>query len=151
LTTALAIGSDPSPQRRPFARMADLPVPLHARMLPMFASVLIYYFLLKITFFFGLVRIQVKFDTMKDHWLFLGILYTAGVAFLSFVYLFSWQEFQWPALYRNIARNFGITPTQFFLAGTFILSTVYFWLLSKFDEGVIFWTLLLLGLAVVWF
>ena len=117
----------------------------------MFASVLIYYFLLKITFFFGLVRIQVKFDTMKDHWLFLGILYTAGVAFLAYVFLFSWQDFQWSPLYRNVARNFGITPTQFFLGGTLILSTVYFWLLSKFDEGVIFWTLLLLGLLVVWF
>ncbi len=42
---------------------------------------------MKAVFFFSLVRIQVKFDTMKDHWLFLGVLYTAGVAFLSYVFI----------------------------------------------------------------
>ena len=114
-------------------------------------SILSYYFFMKVSFFYSLVKIQVKFDTMKDHWLFLGILYTAGVAFLSFVFLFSWQDFQWSELYRRIARNFGITPLQFFLGGTLLISTLYFWLMAKFDEGVIFWTLLLLGLAVVWF
>ena len=114
-------------------------------------SILSYYFFMKVSFFYSLVRIQVKFDTMKDHWLFLGILYTLGVAFLSFVFLFSWQDFQWSELYRRIAGNFGITPLQFFLGGTLVISTVYFWLMAKFDEGVVFWTLLLLGLVVVWF
>jgi hypothetical protein len=117
----------------------------------MFYYLASYYLFIKAVFFFSLVRTQVKFDTMKDHWLFLGILYTAGVAFLSYVFLFSWQRFQWPAWQLRVARNFGIEPEYAFLAETLILSTLYFRLLAKFDEGVIFWTLLLVGLVVVWF
>jgi hypothetical protein len=118
----------------------------------MFYYLASYYLFLKAVFFFSLVRIQVRFDTMKDHWLFLGILYTAGVAFLSYVFLFSWQEeFQWAGWQRRVARNFEIKPEHAFLAETLIVSTLYFRLLAKFDEGVIFWTLLLLGVLVVWF
>jgi hypothetical protein len=117
----------------------------------MFYSLASYYLFLKAVFFFSLVRIQVKFDTMKEHWLFLGILYTAGVAFLSYVFLFSWQKFPWAEWQLRAARGLGIAPEQAFVAETFVLSTLYFWLMAKFDEGVIFWTLLLLGLLVVWF
>ena len=117
----------------------------------MFVAVASYYLVMKAVFFFSLVRIQVKFDTMKDHWLFLGILYTAGVAFLSYVFLFSWQKFDWADWQLRIARGVGITPEQSFVAQTFLLSTLYFWLMSRFDEGVVFWTLLLLGILVVWF
>jgi hypothetical protein len=94
---------------------------------------------MKAVFLFSLVRISVKFETMKDHWLFLGVLYSAGVAFLSYVFIMApqdvppWREWQiW------LAKFFG-------------LSTLYFYLLSKFDEGVIFWTVLLLGILLVWF
>jgi hypothetical protein len=110
-----------------------------------------YYLVIKAIFFFSLVRIQIKFDTMKDHWLFLGVLYTAGVAFLSYVFLFSWQDFPWPPWQRMVAARIGISPAQSFWAETLFLSTFYFWLMAKFDEGVIFWTLLLLGILVVWF
>jgi hypothetical protein len=106
---------------------------------------------MKAVFFFSLVRIQVKFDTMKDHWLFLGILYTGGVAFLSYVFLLSWQDFDWATWQLRVAANFGVTPWQAFLGETLVLSTLYFWLMAKFDEGVIFWTLLLLGIPLVWF
>ena len=44
-------------------------------------------FLIKITFFFSLVRAQIKSDLLRDHFLFLGVLYTAAVAFLSLVFL----------------------------------------------------------------
>jgi hypothetical protein len=125
--------------------------PSRARRPLMFYTVALYYLALKAMFFFSLVRIQVKFDTMKDHWLFLGILYTAGVAFLSYVFLFGDRQFPWPAWQLRVSRNFGIAPEYAFWAETLILSTLYFRLLSKFDEGVIFWTLLLLGLLVVWF
>jgi hypothetical protein len=117
----------------------------------MFYYLASYYLAIKAVFFFSLVRTQVKFETMKDHWLFLGILYTAGVAFLSYVFLFSWQKFQWADWQLRVARNFGIAPEYAFIAETFLLSTLYFWLMAKFDEGVIFWTLLLLGVLVVWF
>jgi hypothetical protein len=105
----------------------------------MFATISLYYYLMKTVFLFSLVRTLVKFDTMKDHWLFLGILYTLGITFLSYVFLVAplenppWREW------------------QIWLAKTFALSTLYFWLLAKFDEGVIFWTVLLLGILLVWF
>jgi hypothetical protein len=110
-----------------------------------------YYLAIKAVFFFSLVRTQVKFETMKDHWLFLGILYTSGVAFLSYVFLMSWTEFPWADWQRRLAAVAGISPWQAFLAETLGLSTLYFWLMAKFDEGVIFWTLLLLGIPLVVF
>ena len=117
----------------------------------MFYTVALYYLALKAMFFFSLVRIQVKFDTMKDHWLFLGILFTAGVAFLSYVFLFSWQDFAWPPWQVQVARNFGVSPWQAWMVETLVLYTLYFRLMAKFDEGVIFWTLLLLGILLVMF
>src|SRR5215471_16269852 len=109
----------------------------------MFQSIAIYYLGMKLAFFYSLVRLQVKFDTLKDHWLFLGILYTAGVAFLSYVFLFSWEDFPWQV---RVARNLGISPWLAWMGETLILYTLYFRLMAKFDEGVIFWTLLLLGI-----
>ena len=117
----------------------------------MFYSLAAYYLFMKAVFFYSLVRIQIKFETMQDHWLFLGILYTSGVAFLSYVFLLSWQAFPWADWQVRLAGNFGVSPWQAFLVETFLLSTLYFWLMSKFDEGVIFWTLLLLGVLLVWF
>jgi hypothetical protein len=117
----------------------------------MFSTLATYYLFMKITFFFSLVRIQLKFDTMKDHWLFLGILYTGGVAFLSFVFIVSWQAFFWPPWVTRVAGTVGVSPWIAWLGETFLLSTLYFWLMAKFDEGVICWTLLLLGILLVMF
>ncbi len=118
----------------------------------MLAGILTYYFFMKIVFFYSLVRIQIKFDTMKDHWLFLGLLYTAGVAFLSYVFIFGWRDdIRWPPWQNQIASTVGVSPWLVWVGETLILSTLYFWLMAKFDEGVIFWTLLLLGLLVVLF
>jgi hypothetical protein len=110
-----------------------------------------YYLAMKGVFFFSLVRIQIQFETMKDHWLFLGVLYTLGVAFLSYVFLVGPMDFPWPPWQRQVAATIGISPWQSFLAETLLVSTLYFWLMAKFDEGVIFWTLLLLGILLVWF
>ena len=117
----------------------------------MFQSIAIYYLGMKLAFFYSLVRLQVKFDTLKDHWLFLGILYTAGVAFLSYVFLFSWEDFPWPDWQVRVARNFGVSPWLAWMGETLVLYTLYFRLMAKFDEGVIFWTLLLLGIPLVLF
>jgi hypothetical protein len=117
----------------------------------MFSSILVYYFLIKIVFFFGLVRAQVRFDLIRDHWLFLGLLYTSGVAFLSFVYLVSWQDPLWAPWQVHVAEMLGVSPWLAWLGETFLLSTLYFWLMARFDEGVIFWTLLLLGIPLVMF
>jgi len=117
----------------------------------MFYSVLTYYFFIKIVFFYALVRAQIKSDLIKEHYLFLSILYTAAVAFLSFVFLVSWLDLPSPPWQVRVAASLGVSPWQAWLGETFLLSTLYFWLMSKFDEGVIFWTLLLLGIVVVWF
>jgi hypothetical protein len=111
----------------------------------------IYYYFIKTVFFFSLVRTQIRSDLLKDHYLFLGILYTAAVTFLSYVFIVSWQNFPWAAWQRQIATNVGISPWVAWLGETFLLSTIYFKLMARFDEGVLFWTLLLLGILVVWF
>jgi hypothetical protein len=66
------------------------------------------------------------------------------MAFLSYVFLLSWQEFPWPNWQVRFAGRLGVSPWQAFLGETLLLSTLYFWLMAKFDEGVIFWTLLLI-------
>jgi len=113
-----------------------------------------YYYFIIIVFFFSLVRAQIKSDLMKDHFLFLGILYTGAVAFLSYVFLVSWQgqdivpgrawEFQ-------LSRTLGLSQWKVWLGEKLLVSTIYFKLMARFDEGVIFWTLLLLGVVVAIF
>ena len=106
----------------------------------MFYSAASIYLLMKGVFFFSLVRTLVKFDVMQRYYILLAMIYTAGIAFLSYVFLWSWQENP-PPLYDR----------QVWLAQSFGIATVYFWLLNRFDEGIIFWILLVLGLGVVWF
>jgi hypothetical protein len=119
----------------------------------MIEMVSLYYFLIKIAFFYSLVRAQVRYDLVKDHSLFLGILYTAAVAFLSLTFFVSWEGQDWPQRYLEfrVSRALGITKWQAWLGETLILSTIYFKLMARFDEGVIFWTLLLLGILVAIF
>jgi len=114
-------------------------------------SITSFYLALKFVFLYSLVRIQVKYDPMKDHFLFLGILYTGGIAFLSFVFLASWQKLPWAPWQNWVAQTLGVSPWLAWVGESFLLSTAYFWLMAKFDEGVIFWTLLLLGVLLVWF
>jgi hypothetical protein len=114
----------------------------------------IYYYFIKITFFFALVRAQVKSDLLKDHYIFLGVLYTAAVAFLSYAFLVSWQDENivpgraWEA---QLSHSLTLSQWRVWLGETLLLSTFYFKLMAKFDEGVIFWTLLLLGILVAVF
>jgi hypothetical protein len=117
----------------------------------MFYSLASLYLFMKFVFFYSLVRIQVKFEPMKDHYLFLGVLYTAGIAFLSYVFLVSWQTLNWAPWQNRVAQTLGVSPWLAWVGETLILSTLYFRLLAKFDEGVVFWTLLLVGLLLVWF
>ena len=66
-------------------------------------TIFLYYFLIKIGFFYSLVRAQVTYDLIKDHYLFLGVLYTAAVAFLSLAFLVSWQGQDFPQRRWNFA------------------------------------------------
>jgi len=111
----------------------------------------VYYFFIKITFFFSLVRAQIKSDLLRDHFLFLAILYTAAVAFLSYIFLVGWQDVGWQTWQIRVAATVGVSPWVAWLIETLLLSTLYFKLMAKFDEGVMFWTLLLLGILVALF
>jgi hypothetical protein len=117
------------------------------------STIVLYYYLIKIGFFYSLVRSQVKYDLLKDHYLFLGILYTAAVAFLSYAFIISWQGQSIPDrnLELRVSAALGVTPWVAWLGETLVLSTIYFKLMARFDEGVVFWTLLLLGLLVAVF
>jgi hypothetical protein len=100
----------------------------------------LYYYLIKALFFFGLLRSFLKFDVLKDHYLFLAVLYTAGLAFLYWVYFMSW----------NPAADWR--ATEIWLGKTLVLSALYFWLLGKYDEGFLFWILVLAGpVFFIWF
>jgi hypothetical protein len=117
----------------------------------MFYSLALTYLFIKLVFFYSLVRIHLRFEPMKDRWLLLGVLYTAGVAFLSYVFLMSWQSFSWAPWQIRVALKLGVSPWQAWVGETFVLSTLYFRLMAKFDEGLIFWMLFLSGLLLVWF
>jgi hypothetical protein len=68
----------------------------------------------------------------------LALLYTAGVGLLSWVFFVAAGQVQ-------------TRPWEIWLAKTLAIAVVYFKLLEKFDEGWIFWTLILLGLLVVYY
>ena len=117
----------------------------------MVITVLSYYYFIKIVFFYqpGPRPDQVRPDQ--------GALSLPGDPLHGrggvpqFVFIVSWKRGPVPLWQVRVARTVGIYTWQSWLGETFLLSTLYFWLMAKFDEGVIFWTLLLLGLLVVWF
>jgi hypothetical protein len=96
---------------------------------------LIYYYGIKAAFLAGLVQSYVKFDLLQKHWFFLSLLYTAGLAFLSWVFIMApldapnWR--QW----------------QIWLGTSFVFTAIYFLLLRRFDEGIVFWMLMLGGIG----
>jgi hypothetical protein len=98
----------------------------------------VYYIAIKAMFLFGLVHSFVKFELLQKHWLFMGLIYTAGVGLLSWVWLVAPGQVE----YR---------PWEIWLAKTLVIAVIYFKLLDRFDEGPIFWMLLMAGLAVVYY
>ncbi|MHC5541478.1 hypothetical protein ACYOEI_24930 [Singulisphaera rosea] len=106
---------------------------------------------MKFFYLYSLVKTQVKFDVIRDRYLFLGIIYTAGVAFLFFAFIGSWETLNWAPWQRQLAANLGVQPVVAWIGETLLLSSLYFWLLARFDEGMIFWTLILLGIFLVYF
>lgn len=106
----------------------------------MFYSLASFYLAMKAFFLFSLVRAQIKFEPLQKHFLFLAILYTLGMAFLSYIFLLSPQQ-------NPDIRAWGI-----WLAKLLGLTIVYFWLLRRFDEGPLFWIIMLGGGAfLIWF
>jgi hypothetical protein len=91
-----------------------------------------YYYGIKAMFLFGIVRSFVKYDALERHWLFVAILYTAGLALLSWVFL-------------NSSPQFNTRTWELWLVKTLLLAALYLKLLSRFDEGLLFWLILLAG------
>ena len=97
----------------------------------------VYYLAIKAMFFYSLVHAYVKFENLQKHWLFLALLYTAGIAGLSWVWFVAPGQLE-PAAWRV------------WLVKTLVLVVVYFKLLQRFDEGIMFWILLVAGMGIVY-
>ena len=67
----------------------------------------VYYIGIKAAFLFGLVHSFVKFEPLQKHWLFLGLLYTAGLAIVSWVFFVAPQEAPESALADLLAEDRG--------------------------------------------
>ncbi len=114
-------------------------------------SMVLYYFAIKGMFFFSLVRAQVKSEALSKHYIFLGFIYSLAVAFLSVTLLLSWLEDNWAMWQIQLASMLRISPWLAWIGQTFLISSFYFWLLSRFDEGIAFVILVILGIAIVLF
>jgi hypothetical protein len=97
-----------------------------------------YYIAIKAMFFYGLVHAFVKFETLQKSWFFIALIYTAGVALLSWIWMVA-------------PGRVELRSWQIWLAETGVIAVIYFKLLQRFDEGILFWVLLVAGLVVVWF
>lgn len=101
----------------------------------------IYYYAMKIMLFASLLSSFVKFEPLQNMALGLSVLYTALVAFLSYVFLIApGAEQMTPALWQG---------WQYWLAFNFVITFVYFKLLARFDEGILFWMLLPLAVVIL--
>ena len=96
-----------------------------------------YYYAMKIFLFASLVSSFVKFEPLQKHGFFLSLLYTALVAFLSFVFLIS------PAPPPSLKL------WQIWIAANFILTWAYFVLLARFEESFLFWFVLASGIFLI--
>jgi hypothetical protein len=114
----------------------------------------IYYLAIKGAFLLGIARSFVKYEPLQKNWLFLVILYTCGLAFISRIFVDP-RAFVEPWLVAIVGSTTpagqalrNLTLTQWWLVWlgeTFLLVSIYFKLLIRFDEGLIFWVLFLFG------
>ena len=74
------------------------------------------------------------------------------MALISYVFVVSTRQVDFHAVWlMQVSRATGLSPWLSWLAATLVLSTLYFKLISKFDEGILFWILLVLGIPLVLF
>ncbi len=110
------------------------------------------YFFLKFLLFFAMVKALVKSDSLQRHVVALAVVYTALVAFISYVFVLSTNPNAFSAQWLMAAnRRTGISPWLIWLASTWLLSTVYFAAMARCVENSFFWILLIGGIAVALF
>ncbi|GIW86652.1 MAG: hypothetical protein KatS3mg108_0976 [Isosphaeraceae bacterium] len=97
----------------------------------------LYYYGLKTLLFGSLIRVFIVAEPMRRHVLAMSFLYTLLVAFLSYVFLLS--QFEQP--------NYRLW--QIWLGVNFVMTFIYFKLLTRFDESVLFWFILPLAVPII--
>jgi hypothetical protein len=97
----------------------------------------LYYYALKVVLFASIVRALVVSEALHRYTLWMGAIYTAVVALLSYVFLVAPQA----------SPNW--TLWQYWLGLNLLLSTAYFKLLVRFEDGVLFWVILPFAAVVV--
>lgn len=105
-------------------------------------SISFIYYGLKIFFFFSLVAALLKTEPLRQQLFALTILYTAAVAFLSYVFLIA------PQIATAVAGWTNWRDWQIWLAVTFVKTWIYFKCLIWFEDSSLFWVVLCLGLVV---
>lgn len=107
----------------------------------MLAPVVLFYLVIKGAFLAGIIKAFTNSDSLMARPIMMAALYTLGVAGLSFVYLN-------PSVLREMGM--AMEDRRVWLGTTFLLASVYFWLLARFeDSGALWWAILLLGLGLV--
>lgn len=95
---------------------------------------------LKVFLFFSLALALIKAEPLRQQTFFLALLYTLGVAFLSYVFLIAPGAQAFWANWRQ---------WQIWLGITFAMAFVYFRLLAWTEESVFFWLVISAGFLVV--
>jgi hypothetical protein len=108
-----------------------------------YSSTEMIYLGMKFFLFFSLVGALVKAEPMRNQIFALSLLYTAGCALLSYVFMILLGD---TGSWHNSWRSW-----QIWLGLTFVLSWFYFKCLVWFEESSLFWVVLMLGVAVVFF
>lgn len=122
---------------------------------------LLYYFALKTLFLLALVKSLTQFEQLQKRGTFLAGLYTAALAFLSWVFILAPNKENpgWRSLEIELGRMVGLFsvkdpwPVQvqrawlLWLGESFSLTSIYFGLMARFDEGALFWIILLGGMG----
>lgn len=107
------------------------------------SSTMVIYFGMKAFLFVSLVGALMKSVPMREQTMGLSVIYTAGVAFLSYVFLIGPNA---DSATPEDWQKWGI-----WLGETFALSWLYFKGLTWFEDSKLFWVVVALGAAVVWF
>lgn len=103
----------------------------------MFTPILIVYIVIKGAYFATLLKAFVSSESLQEKPWLMAFLWTAGVGVLSYIYF---------VMGGIISKEYWIH----FLVMSFVLSFLYYWLLAKFEDvGVIYWTVLILGLGLI--
>lgn len=125
------------------------------------------YLALKIVLFMSILRAFIKFEPLQKYAIFLAVLYTAIVAGLSWVFFIAPQvslhrTLEWRGWEMRLvvlllpksqwsAASIGWRAWQLWLVETFLLMVVYLRLLAKFEDGTIYWVILIAGLGLILF